>query len=130
MAVQVDDVLAVDRAFYHAHETRDLEAMSAVWDHGPRSVCVHPAWPIMRGWPMIEESWRQIFNGPRRNQFILTNVTVSMLDHIAWITVDENIVDGPKTSTIAATNVYAETAAGWRMVLHHASLVTDDPRTR
>ena len=59
-----DDVLAMNQAFYDAHERRDIEAMRSVWDHSQGAVCVHPGWPILRSWPVIEESWRRIFSGP------------------------------------------------------------------
>jgi ketosteroid isomerase-like protein len=95
----LDAVVAANQAFYDAHESRDLAAMAAVWDHGPQSVCVHPGWPILRGWPLIEESWRRIFAGPGRNQFT--------------------------TGTVAATNTFVRTAAGWKLVLHHGSPVRD-----
>ena len=116
-----DAVLAANRAFYDAHEQRDLEAMRAVWDHGDDTVCTHPGWPILRGWPLIEESWRRIFAGPGRNQFILTNEAVSVDGDLAWVTVEENLVDTGATGTVAATNVYARTDGEWRLVVHHGS---------
>ena len=69
----IEDVLAANRALYDAHESRDLDAMRSVWEHSQRTVCVHPGWPILRTWPIIEESWRRILEGPGRNQSILTN---------------------------------------------------------
>ncbi|NJO55945.1 MAG: SnoaL-like domain-containing protein, partial [Rhodospirillales bacterium] len=63
----VADVLAANQAFYDAHEARDFPAMEAVWEHADRTVCIHPGWPILRTWPPIAMSWRQIFAGPGRN---------------------------------------------------------------
>jgi SnoaL-like domain len=119
----LEDVLAANAAFYEAFEQRSLEAMGAVWDHGDRVVCVHPGWPILRGWRMVEESWRRIFDGPGRNQFILTNDVAVVAGEIAWVTVDENLVDGVATGTIAATNLFVRSSAGWKLVLHHGSPV-------
>ena len=119
----VDAVIAVNRAFYDAHEARDLERMRAVWEHTDRVVCVHPGWPILRTWRLVEESWRRIFEGPGRNQFILTNESVSVIDATAWVTVDENLVDGAVGGTVAATNVFAFGSEGWRLVVHHGSPV-------
>ena len=56
-------------------------------------MCIHPGWPILRGWPLIEESWRRIFAGPGRNQFIVTNDVVASVGDVAWVTLDENLVD-------------------------------------
>ena len=118
-----DAVLAVNHAFYDAHERRDLDAMRAVWEHSDRVVCIHPGWPILRTWPVVEESWRRILGGPGRNQFILTNDSVSVDGDTAWVTLDENLVAGGTTGTIAATNMFVHTGGSWKMVLHHGSPV-------
>jgi ketosteroid isomerase-like protein len=121
----VEEVLDANRAFYDAHESRDLDAMRVVWDHGDGTVCIHPGWPILRGWALIEESWRRIFQGAGRNQFILTNEAVATIGDTAWITLDENLVDRFATGTVAATNVFVRTDDGWKLVLHHGSPVRD-----
>ena len=118
-----EEVLAANQAFYDAHERRDLDAMRAVWEHSGRVVCVHPGWPILRGWPAVEESWRRIFAGPGRNQFILTNGAVTVDGQIAWVTVDENLVAGETAGTIAATNMFVLDHGSWKLLLHHGSPV-------
>ncbi|MCU1504494.1 MAG: uncharacterized protein JWM12_3848 [Ilumatobacteraceae bacterium] len=117
------DVLAANQAFYDAHERRDLAAMRDVWEHSARVVCAHPGWPILRTWPVVEESWRRILAGPGRNQFILTNDSVTVEGNVAWVTLDENLVAGANASTIAATNMYVNTGGTWKLVLHHGSPV-------
>ena len=122
----LDEVVAANQAFYDSHEQRDLDAMRRVWDHSDGAVCVHPGWPILRTWPLIEESWRRIFEGPGRNQFILTNLSISGDGDVAWVTLDENLVQGVEGSTaatIAATNIFVRFPDGWKMVLHHGSPV-------
>jgi ketosteroid isomerase-like protein len=121
-------VLGANQAFYDAHEHRDIAVMSAVWEHTDRTVCTHPGWPILRTWPPIELSWRRIFDGPGRTQFIITNTAVVVEGDIAWVTLEENIVDAGSasvaTGTVAATNVFARGSdGGWLMVLHHGSPV-------
>jgi ketosteroid isomerase-like protein len=116
-------LLAANRAFYDAHEARDLSAMSLVWEHADRVVCVHPGWPILRGWPAVEESWRLIFEGPGRNQFIITNELAEVIGDAAWVTLEENLVDRGDTHTIAATNVFVLIDGDWRMTAHHGSPV-------
>lgn len=119
----IEQVLAANRAFYAAHEDRDLGAMQAAWEHTDRAVCIHPGWPILRTWPLIEESWRRIFAGPSRNQFILTNEAVAVDGDLAWVTLEENLVDTGATGTIAATNVFGRGDGGWKLVVHHGSPV-------
>lgn len=116
-------VLAANTAFYEAHERRDLQAMAAEWMHGPAVVCIHPGWPILRGWPDVEESWRRILDGPGRNQFIVTNAVVTLAGRVALVTLDENLIGASSTATIAATNVFVDTAQGWKMIAHHGSPV-------
>jgi ketosteroid isomerase-like protein len=117
------EVLAANAAFYDAFERRDGAAMSAVWHHGDDVVCVHPGWPILRGWPAVAASWQAIFDGPGRNQFIVTNDVAVVAGDIAWVTLDENLVDRAATGTIAATNLFRRIDDGWRLALHHGSPV-------
>ena len=116
-------VRAANQAFYDAHEARDLEAMREVWDHEAGVVCVHPGWPILRGWADVEESWRRILGGPGRNQFILTNDEITVVGNVAWVTVDENLVAGALSGTVAATNVFVRRGDRWLLTLHPGSPV-------
>ena len=118
-----DEVRAANQAFYDAHEARDLAAMAAVWADGDDVVCTHPGWPMLRGRNLVLESWQRIFGGPGRNQFILTNDEVAVVGDVAWVTCDENLVDGGATGTIAATNVFRRVDGAWRMAIHHGSPV-------
>ncbi|MCU1345210.1 MAG: uncharacterized protein JWL70_1476 [Acidimicrobiia bacterium] len=119
----LDDVFATNQRFYDAHEQRDLAAMSEVWDHSDAVTCVHPGWPILRTWPLVEESWRRILGGPGRNQFILTNISATEIGDVAWVTLDENLMQDGSTGTVAATNVFVRRDVGWRLVVHHGSPV-------
>jgi ketosteroid isomerase-like protein len=103
----IDRVSAANQSFYIAHETRDIEAMTAIWEHSDRVVCVHPGWPILRGWDDVLQSWVGIFRGPGQSQFILTN-----------------LVDANGAGTIAATNLFVRDHEGeWKLVTHHGSPV-------
>jgi hypothetical protein len=115
--------MMANRLFYEAHEQRDLRAMLAIWEHSERTVCVHPGWPILRGWPRIWRSWEMILRGADRNGFIITNEAVSVAGDMAWVTLDENIVDSERAGTIAATNVFVRGPERWKLILHHGSLV-------
>jgi uncharacterized protein (TIGR02246 family) len=116
-------VLAANQAFYDAHEARDLDAMAGVWADGDDVACIHPGWPILRGHDDVLESWRRIFGGPGRNQFIVTNDAVVVDGDVAWVTCDENLVDSGATGTVAATNVFRRLDGRWRLVVHHGSPV-------
>lgn len=122
---EIQLVLEANQAFYTAHEERDLPAMIAIWDHSNAAVCIHPGWPAIRGWAAIEAAWGRIFSGPGRNQFILTNLAGSVRGTVAWVTLDENLMDSGNTTTIAATNVFVRRNDGWKMTLHHGSPVVN-----
>lgn len=116
--------MAANQAFYDAHEARDLDAMGAIWERSDRVVCVHPGWPILRTWPTVIDSWRRVFAGPGRTQFILTNLAVSVHGDAAWVTLDENLVDTGSigaTGAVAATNVFTRVDGEWKLVGHHGS---------
>lgn len=116
-------VLAANQRFYDAHEGRNYQAMEAICEQSDRAVCIHPGWPILRGWTAVGDSWQRILSGPGRNQFILTNESVSIIGDVAWVTLDENLVQGGSTGTVAATNMFARHGDQWLLVLHHGSPV-------
>ena len=111
-------------AFYEALERSDLEAMMAVWSEDEDIVCVHPAGARIAGQEQVRESWRRIFaSGQRLRVKVTQQVTVSAMMvemrsvHEVITVVGEDAARPP----MVATNVYLRTAAGWRMIAHHAS---------
>jgi len=122
-------VEAANRSFYAAFESRDLDAMSKLWEHTDRVVCTHPGWATLRGWGSVAASFFALFQGPQALQFILTQEQMVVTENLAWVSVDENIVDGASASTVAALNLFTRHDDGtWLMVAHHASPVSaQDP---
>ncbi len=123
-------------AFYAAFESRDLDAMSALWEHSDRASVTHPGWPALRGWARIIGSWEAIFTNTAYLQFVLTEETVTVVGDVAWVTLDENLLQsvGPASGApaddelsgarIAALNVFVRDDGTWRMVVHHGSPVS------
>ncbi len=113
-----------ENAFYEALERCDLEGMMAVWAEDEEIVCVHPAGQRLCGQDQVRESWARIFAaGPRARLVVSQQVAISVM-MLAVHSVHENFtVEGePRPpAPILATNVYLRTAAGWRMIVHHAS---------
>lgn len=119
-----------ENAFYDALERADLEAMMAVWAEDEEIVCVHPTGPRLAGHEQVRESWRQIFAGGGGVRINVTQVVATEAMMVAIHSVHENAPSpGGKRpgATVAATNIYLRTAAGWRMILHHASHVPGQP---
>ncbi len=125
-----DDVRAANAAFYAAFEQRDLDAMSEVWEHADRVSCVHPGWPVLTGWAKVAASWYALFDGPQRLQFIVTDERVDVVGDLAWVTCNENLLEGAETQAVAATNVFARLDGRWRLVHHHGSAVVRRPGPR
>jgi ketosteroid isomerase-like protein len=124
-------------AFYAALESRDLDAMSEVWEHSDRIVVTHPGWPMLRGWARVVSSWEAIFHNTGYIQFVLTDEEVTIVGDSAWVTLDENILqagasDDLSGSKATSINVFVrghDPDAGddnWKMVVHHASPVAGD----
>lgn len=131
-------VLAANAAFYAAFESRDLDAMADVWEHSDRVAVTHPGWPTLRGWARVAGSWDAIFANTAFFQFLLGDESVSVTGDVAWVTLEENILQAGGSreggedlaeimgSRVAAVNVFARAGGRWRMVLHHGSPVVGD----
>ncbi len=113
-----------ENAFYESLERGDFELMMAVWGEDEDIVCVHPAGPRIAGQEQVRDSWRRIFaSGQRLRVQIAQQVTVSGM-MVAVHSVHEVITvagESQPRPPVIATNVYLRTAAGWRMIVHHAS---------
>ncbi len=121
----LDAVRAANAAFYNAFEGRDLDGMSAVWEHTDRILCTHPGWATLRGWSKVSASFFALFQNAQQLQFILTNEQAQVVGDAAWVSVDENILGVDGATTVAALNLFARNPDGeWRMVAHHGSPVT------
>jgi ketosteroid isomerase-like protein len=131
-------VRAANAAFYEAFESRDLDAMSEVWEHSDRVSVTHPGWPMLRGWARVAGSWDAIFANTAFFQFLLSDEQVVVEGDLAWVTLDENILQAGGSreggedlaelqgSRVAAVNVYARAGGRWRLVLHHGSPVVGE----
>ena len=116
---------AANASFYSAFEARDLDAMSRLWEHSDRVVCTHPGWATLRGWARVSASFFALFQNSQHLQFILTNERAEVVGDMAWVSVDENILDVDGATTVAALNLFARRPeGGWEMVAHHGSPVT------
>jgi len=113
-----------EAAFYDAFERCDLAAMMAVWASEENAVCIHPQGPRLAGFEAIRASWAEIFSGGPGFKMRVSEVRAATGPTLSVRTVYETLVPNngdPPPPPIFATNVFALTPAGWRMVLHHAS---------
>jgi len=122
-----------ENAFYEALERCDLEGMMAVWSEDDEIVCVHPAGARLTGQDEVRESWAQMFAaGPRARLQVSQQVAISGMMLAVHSVFESFSIQGQKAEgqpvPIVATNVYLRTAAGWRMIVHHASPAPAQPQ--
>jgi len=116
-------------AFYEALERADLNAMMAVWAEED-IICIHPGSPRFCGVAEVRESWRQMFGNGATMRFYLSDMQILRGALLAVHTLYEHIQikdAAQMPPPMIATNVYALTDHGWRMVMHHASPAPDAP---
>jgi ketosteroid isomerase-like protein len=119
-------VLAANRAFYEAFEGSDLDAMSDLWEHGDHVVCTHPGWGSLRGWGAVSASFLSMFQASHGLQFILTDVAAEVDGDVAWVSLDENILNEEVGGTASTINLFRRRSGRWRLVAHHASPIAVD----
>jgi len=129
---ELGEIQETNERFYRALETRDLEAMEAIWLHADHVRCVHPGWGLLSGWDSVRQSWEAIFKDSRELRFTLSDLQVQIEGGLAWVTGTENILSqlqgNISVTAMQATNVYERRGTRWRMVLHHAShILTGEP---
>jgi len=113
-----------EHAFYEALQSADIERMMACWADEDDVVCVHPGGQRLVGHAAVRAAFESLFAS---GGVKVTPERVRRLDagsasvHSVVERVDVMGHDGPGSGWVLATNVYAKTAQGWRLVVHHAS---------
>ena len=113
-----------ETAFYAAFARCDLKSIMAVWLEDELIVCIHPMGPRLQGRRLVEEGWRQVLANSPPMRFEIGAPLVRAASGITVHSLFEEIDFGEnyaEHSRVIATNVYAETEHGWRMVEHHGS---------
>ncbi|NUW32570.1 nuclear transport factor 2 family protein [Nonomuraea sp. SMC257] len=133
MSVDTAAIETVNQDFYTAIEAGDLDRMTEIWaeDAADEQVtCVHPGWSLLTGRSEVLRSWALIMANTTYIQFVLTDVSTTVLGDVAVLTCVENILtagDEGESSfaagKVVASNVYVRTPQGWRLWMHHGSPV-------
>ena len=114
----------LEARFYEALQQGDIESLMSVWADDDEVVCVHPGGPRVVGPAAIRASFEAIFaNGaiPVQPQQVHRLEALSGVAHHLLERIEVPTDEGPRTAWVVATNVYLQTARGWRLVAHHAS---------
>ncbi len=113
-----------EQQFYEALQSGDIDKLMAVWADDEDISCVHPGGPRILGAAAIRAAFESMFaNGPIRAHPEKVRrvtaqgcVTHSLVERVRVMT-----NEGAQQAWVLVTNVYVNTALGWRMVAHHAS---------
>lgn len=128
-AAEEQAVMAVNRRYYEAFESKDMDAMSDLWERSDRALCTHPGWGTLEGWGPVAASFFALFQGGQQIQFVLTRESVHVEGDTAWVSLDENLLGDQGGVTVATLNIFSRRdGEGWRMVCHHGSVVQSGQR--
>ena len=109
-------VLRANEAFYRAFAAGDLASMDTLWSDAAPLSCIHPGWNPLSDRGRIMESWRMILTG-ESTAIECRDPRPYLHGGLAWVTCVESL----EGNLLAATNIFAAEAAGWKMVHHHFS---------
>ena len=127
ISIATASVEAAEEAFYDAMQRGDLAAMMALWVDDEDAVCVHPNGARLVGIAAIREAFAAMF-AHGGVDVRPTDVRVQLGATLAVHNLVEKVLvtgaGGAQVVECVATNVYAKTPAGWRIVLHHAAAVS------
>ncbi len=136
MSAEESEVREANARFYRALNDLDLSGMDRIWAHESFVRCVHPGWELIVGWDAVRASWEGIFFGSAggpAHSVETADVTIHVASDLGWVSCIERITLAPRaaggsssTSLAVATNLFrlfSTEAGGWRMILHHASLL-------
>ncbi len=118
-------ILTSNQLFYDAFNKQDLAMMKDVWQDDVGARCIHPGWPVLKGYEDIIKCWDVIFRNNQHMEFKVSDVDVMIHDDFAWVSCQENLfsikMTGVQSSKVHATNLYQRIGDEWKMILHHAA---------
>jgi ketosteroid isomerase-like protein len=121
----VEELKAANQRFYDAFNELSIERMDDIWEDSEQAVCVHPGWQPLIGWQPIRESWQRIFANANMMQFNIRYLSAVVQGDFGYVTCREGItsvVQGKANNfSTYATNIFAHSETGWRIIAHHAS---------
>jgi ketosteroid isomerase-like protein len=113
-----------EQAFYDAMESADIDAVGELWLDDDDVCCIHPGGARLAGGAAVRASLVALLsNGPV--QILTVSRKCFESPTLAVTNVIEEVVVAQGGSRqlvhVIATNAFAKTPSGWKMVLHHAA---------
>jgi len=110
--------------FYEALQHGDVDRVMAVWADDDDIACIHPSGPRLLGLHAIRAGYESLL-GQGGVNLRLSQVRRLVVGNQAVHHVLEELrietPEGVQSAWVLATNVFAKTPQGWRLIVHHAS---------
>jgi len=118
-------ILTSNQNFYDAFNKQDLGMMRGVWQDNIHARCIHPGWPVLKGYDEIMQSWEDIFHHNQHMEIKVSDADVMIQENFAWVSCQENLfsikMTGVQSSKVHATNLFQRVGGDWKMIHHHAA---------
>ncbi len=114
----------IEQQFYEALQQGDIEKLMEAWADDDEIICIHPGGTRIVGADAIRASFAPMLASggvdARPERVRRVQLPGAALHHVVE-RVQVPTPQGLRSVWVFATNVYAKTGRGWRLVLHHAS---------
>jgi ketosteroid isomerase-like protein len=127
---EIDNVKAVNDAYYVALSGRDLPAMEKVWLQAPDVVNVAPPIrPVTHvGWDAVRKNYVEFWSTLDQLSVSMERPTIVIKGPVAWVYGIENAQRRSKTGETSGgpnfgTSIFANEKGRWYMVFHQAALI-------
>lgn len=107
-------ILSVNREFFAAMRSCDLERMKAVWQTGDHACCIHAKERPIHGHEPIMESWRKLFQRRGSTKDCDSRQSVVLRGSVG------RVVNVDEEANIVITNMFERTSDGWKLWSHQA----------
>ena len=112
-------ILGANAAYYRAFRMGDDALMGRTWHEGDIT-CLHPGWPLITGRSAVLASYRRIMSNPDQPPVTCHEEQVFITGDVARVICVEAVAG----AQLVATNLFQRAGADWRMIHHHASLLS------
>jgi len=113
-----------EQAFYEALQAADADAVTDAWLDDDDVVCVHPGGARLVGYSAVRASLVALLSsGPVQIRTVSRKCFESSTVAVSNVIEEVVVVQGGSRQLVhvIATNAFAKTPSGWKMVLHHAA---------
>ena len=110
--------------FYEALQHADIERVMSVWSDEEDIACIHPGGPRLVGAQAIRSAFESLFahgSVDARVAQVRRIVVGGFAVHHVLEELRVATPEGPQRAYVLATNIFAKTPLGWRLLAHHAS---------